>query len=1115
MTSRPPGLEFPIDRSLIGVSSRQEEVALILGAADQRSLAEVAFSVLLVFSRMVSQDTLSVRLRRRAGDTDYAVAELRQGATLEEALDSCRFVPATDAPEIGLVISDRKMEGGSAGPELRICDSPGEIRLALFFDVAQISPLSARDFLQKIAIILRALRATPQLPCRDLTLLTEAARDLFPDLSQEIDAPRPEFVPETFFRIALRHAGEIAISDGVRSYSYGQLAKLVRHLAALLTEAGLGSGDIVGLYGVANMGMIASMLAVMAAGGVFVTVDSTLPEERRQLIDKVSRPRLRVEIQPAGAKRPDGGIAVTDWPSADEIDCLADAPAPIATLAADAAAYVFFTSGSTGVPKGVLGTHAGLGHFLAWQRGNFPIGPGDRVAQLTALSFDPVLREIFLPLTSGARLQIPPRCLLLDARSMLRWFSDSAITLAHCVPSLMKAWLQADPDDKPFETLRAILFAGEPLTDRLLKRFSAAAGPKTAIVNLYGPTETTLAKLANLIDPIEPGVQPLGYPQPGVEVGILRGGTTRCGLWEIGEIAIRTPYRSKGYLHSQALTAEVFRPNPERNDPEDLIYHTGDLGRVRSDGKVEIFGRIDSQIKIRGVRIEPDEIESRMADLPAVKDAAVTVLTTANEDKVLVGLVVPREPLRSGEEAVFRQEVREALKTRLSDAMIPSQFALCRSLPYLPNGKIDRKSLAEIARNCLSESEAGDEAGLSEVEQKIVSAWKSCFISARIGRNDSFSSLGGDSLSYVTAYLSLQDILGFVPQVWTSSRICEIAALKPRPKSGWLRDVESAILLRAIFIIVIVMGHYNFFIYEGGSTSGLLFISGFIFGGLQLHEVESSGHYTPILKIMGSILFPYYFFMSVLSAWQIATGQKIGLPYIFLWGDLNGLSNDWNDSYLWYIDCLFHIFLMIIFSLWLCRHLLERHWVAGSLILCIGAGICGRLVAPLFLSRHFLATPLPDGSLYLVSPMSHIGTFCLGALAAQQKGKWKKAIFAATAVYAAAGIVPFGLFDTLFIAAAAFFVLFFPTVTLPRLLASATYKIAGASLFIYLLHLPMYRVFGIRLGLPTALCFAGAILAGHLSWLCWNWCSQNAGRTLALRLEGHSLRRHTLAEDGL
>jgi len=1110
MTSQVPDWQFPIDRSLLGISSCREEVTITLGAGAIPSVREVTFAVLFVFSRMVSQDFLSVRLLREGGEVKHAVTEFRPGATLAEAFGSCRIVADTDAPEIGLAISEPGVRSEDAGPELKICDWPGKPCLSFSFDLSQISALSAHDFLQKTAIVLRALSTTPRLPCTELALVTVTARGLIPDLSQEIPAPRPEFVPETFFRIARQHGAEIAVSDGERNYTYRQLARLVRHHMARLTEAGLGSGDIVGLHGAASLGMIAGMLAVMAAGGVFVLVDPALPDERRQLIDKVSQPRFRVDIRPAGAPRMDGDVVSTDWPTPEEIESLADLTVPMAPLAPDASAYVFFTSGSTGVPKGVLGTHAGLGHFLAWQRGNFPIGPGDRVAQLTALSFDPVLREIFLPLTSGSCLVLPQRCLLLDARSMLRWFSDSAITLAHCVPSLMKAWLQADSGNKPFRTLRYILFAGEPLTDRLLERVSAAAGPDTTIVNLYGPTETTLAKLAHWVDEIEPGVQPIGYPQPSVDVAIFRDRSTRCGLWEVGEIAIRTPYRSKGYLDNPALTAEVFRPNPERADADDLLYYTGDLGRVRPDGKVEIFGRTDSQIKIRGVRIEPNEIESRMLDLPAVEDAAVTVVVTPNEDKVLVGLIVPREPLSAAEEAAFRQGVRETLKTRLSDAMVPTQIALCQSLPYLPNGKIDRKRLAAIAKSSLAEEETKEETGLSEVERKLVSAWKDCFISPRIGRNDSFSSLGGDSLSYVTAYLSLEDILGFVPQGWTTLPIRDIAALKIRKKSKWLCNAESAMMLRAVFILIVVMFHYNFFRYSGGSTSGLLFISGFIFGGLQITEIDKSHKYTPILRMSGSVLLPYYAFIAIMLPWHLLTAQPINSSYIFMWGDLTDLSQDWNNSHLWYVHCLFHMICFITFVLWMFRNSAKDRWITNALICCIGVGVFGRFIAPLFSSPDFLSTPLPDGSVYLVSPLTHIGTFSLGALAGYLKGRWRKAIFAAIALYSLVGIIPFGIYDAIFIVAAAFFVLFFPTVTLPKALGSILYKIAGASLFIYLLHLPIYRVLGTRLGLSTGICFAMAILLGYLGWLGWNWSTQNIGRTLGPWLEAQSLRRQTL-----
>ena len=739
--------------------------------------------------------------------------------------------------------------------------------------------------------------------CANLELVSPTARRLVADLSQPIDAQLPEFVPETFLRIAGQYPSAPAVSDGAQSYTYGQLVRLVGHLALRLTDAGIQPGDIVALSGFSSLGMFASMLAVMASGGVFVTLDLALPEERQRLIETISQPRLGIEIGPAGATATGNSIVTTDWPTPDEINSLPNHPVQVVPLGPAAAAYVFFTSGSTGVPKGVLGTHAGLGHFLAWERSNFPIGPTDRVAQLTALSFDPVLRDIFLPLTSGACLQVPKRDLLFDAHRMLRWFSDSAITLAHCVPSLMKAWLQADPGDKPFRTLRYILFAGEPLTEGLLKRFAEAAGPDTCIVNLYGPTETTLAKIANRIERTEPGVQPVGYPQPGADVAIIRNRRTRCGLWEIGEIVIRTPYCSKGYLRNPMLTAEVFRPNPERNDPEDLIYFTGDLGRVRPDGKIEIFGRTDAQIKIRGVRIEPNEVEGRILEVPGVKDAAVTVRVAAKEEKVLYGLIVPQTPLSETEEWSFRHSVRETLKGQLSDAMVPARIVLCDTLPYLPNGKIDRKAIAALELDTQAETSSSlcDAAHLDERMRRLVAGIEDALDTRVDSLEKSFLDLGGDSLSYIRASIVIEDLLGWLPREWETKPLSEFPQLwadlgTVGARQTWV-GVEVSVLFRAVSIILMVMSHAEFPFLV--ATSTLLVISGMNFSRFVRPAIRTAGDLRPTANLILKFAVPAGLWQALRSHWM----NGWWLPNLFLLGTF--FQNPNKPLYtLWYLDVL-------------------------------------------------------------------------------------------------------------------------------------------------------------------------------------------------------------------
>jgi amino acid adenylation domain-containing protein len=1118
------GLDFPLDRALAGTSPARKHVGINISADRGIGVREIGFAVLFIFSRMLGQNELRVRLLRGTIDAMHIAADISAEATLEQAFASCKIVAVSTKAEIGLVILEQAAQNDGGDLELSISDAAPGLRLSLAFDPSQLAPLSARDFLEKIGIVLNALSTTPQARCADLELVSPTARDLVPDFSQPIDAKCPEFVLETFLRIAGQYPSAPAVSDGAQSYTYDQLVRLVCHLASRLTDAGVQPGDIVALSGFSSLGMFASMLAVMASGGVFVTLDLALPEERQRLIETISQPRLRIEIRPAGEKGTGNSIVTTDWPTPDEINSLPNHPVRVAALGPDAAAYVFFTSGSTGVPKGVLGTHAGLAHFLAWERSNFPIGPGDRVAQLTALSFDPVLRDIFMPLTSGASLHVPKRNLLLNARGVLRWFSNSAITLAHCVPSLMKAWLQADRGDKPFQTLRYILFAGEPLTDRLLKRFAAAAGPDTCIVNLYGPTETTLAKTANRIERAEPGVQPVGFPQPGADVAIIRDRRMRCGLWEIGEIAIRTPYRSKGYLSNSMLTAEVFRPNPERNDPEDLVYFTGDLGRLRADGKIEIFGRIDAQIKIRGVRIEPNEIEDRMLALPGVKDAAITVRVGANEDNVLFGLVVPQGPLSEAEESTFGHSVREALKGHLSDAMVPARIVLCDALPNLPNGKLDRNAIAafELDTQAETSSSLRDAACLDGRMRRLVTGLEDVLDTRIDSLDKSFLDLGGDSLSYIRASIVIEDLLGWLPREWETRPLSEFPQLwadrgSVRTQQTWI-GVEATVLFRTVSIILVVMSHTHLWLLLA-ATSTLFVISGMNFSRFLRPPIRNTGDLRPTANLILKIAIPAGLWHALLSLKM----QSWWLPNYFLLGTF--FQNPTKPLLtFWYLDVLAANLILLAGISWLGHYLRARRASATFSADTFRTDFTWVMIGLVMAAIQVLGG-LWDGQVGTdsVAPFKWFWMLALGLLITQATSPQRKwAVTGLLAVLAAAAyskippltewlgppptVYPTGGADALFFVALGLMV-WVERIPIPRLLHRPLEVIASSTLFIYIVNVVVIWNIMPKLHLPAwwPLEVIMAVACGIVAQLVWNrftgivwhlaeWVTGRAGR---------------------
>lgn len=1103
-------IDFPADRTL---AEAREDWATVpsgpirLGPSMRESPARaLAFAVMLIFARLTDQTRLQVRT---ASDQDEALvfaADFALGASLAQALrGTWPVVEPVSYSVVNIVIEQGKARwSGDMGGAARLgFDAIGDdLHLTLAFDTARIAPVTARDFLGKIGVVLAAVEARPELACGDLELIGAEARALLPDLTRRIEVRSYRAVAAQFFDAVALHGDQPAITNGPHSYRYDDLSAAVRVVAGQLRAEGVQPGDVVAVAGLSSFGMLAGMLGVLTAGGVLVTLDRSLPEARLALIKQVSDPRLVIDVGPLTDGAVGGAIRCVDWPMADQVARLRAAAPPLDAVmvepAEDAAAYIFFTSGSTGLPKGVLGSQLGLAHFLTWQRENFPIGPGDRASQLTALSFDVVLRDVLFPLTSGACLHIPARDLLLDARRMLGWIERNAITVMHAVPSLMKAWLQAHVRGTPFASLRYVFFAGEPLTETLLVQVRQVASERTVFVNLYGPTETTLAKLCHRIDRVEPGVQPVGLPQPGTEVVILRDRRVPCGLWEVGEIAIRTPYRSKGYFRNAALTDSVFLRNPLRDDPEDRLYMTGDLGRVRSDGRLEIFGRSDSQIKIRGVRIEPVEIEGLLLQQPGIKDATITTRPAPNDGKQLLALVVTAHPLPEPQRRAKAQGLRAALMAELHPAMVPSRILFVESLPYLPNGKCDRKAIAALELDLADEALSVEAAveGLTEAQRNLVAGLGTVLNRPIDDLDKSFIEMGGDSLSYVQASMLVEDHLGHLPDQWERQPFRDLLAQEVADAgaaSPWI-GIDATMVLRTIAIILVCLSHTP----TGtaiAATSALFVASGVNFARFLRPATQRSGDVSGTVGLILKIMIPA-------GLWQVMRQIAAGdfwLPDLFLLGTFFQ-NPDHPHFTFWYLDVLAaNLVFLCLFAL------VAYAFRPPSLRGKVPAPSFGRDVLWLIIGVEVailqVQTGFDDGIVgqESVAPFKWFWMLALGVAITSATGTLQKLLLSGGLValgFALKSDIP--VLDRVFFQVDGFFfvsvavLIWVDRVPLPRVLQRPIVVIASSTLFIYIVNFSVIMNILPKLHAPDwwVLQVAAAIAVGVMVSALWDKVSR-------------------------
>jgi amino acid adenylation domain-containing protein len=562
-------------------------------------------------------------------------------------------------------------------------------------------------------------------------------------LSRPIDRPSQSLVVDDFSNWAARHPDAAAIA-AEKTWTYAELNTASLELARSLLRLHCGSQPVVAISGPSSGGMAASLLGVWRAAGVILPIDPSLPPGRkRQMVARANASCAIVLDAAQSAEEWLNGIPIVD-------PCMEPQAFPrYPDLHEDAPAYIFFTSGSTGRPKGILGCHSGLSHFLGWQREQFGVGPGYRVAQLANLSFDVMLRDFFLPLTCGATLCIPGQR---DRANVAEWLRAQEINLVHAVPSMAETWIANVPAGFTLPALRWLFFAGEPLVDTAVRAWRKVA-PNAGIVNLYGPTETTLAKCFYVVpEQPDPGIQAIGRPLPQCEALVLDRENRLCAAGEEGEIVLRTPFATRGYLSPEDDQRLSFRPNPFREDPLDIMYWTGDRGRYRQDGELEFRGRADDQVKIRGVRIEPAEVAAVLRRHPHVQACFVTGSGSGNE--AFLRAYVVSKPEKKPSAAALRGFAAAFLP----NAMLPASFTFLPSLPLLPNGKIDRASLATLTAE--REREGREIAPpRNELEEGLAKVWGRVLGSPRIGIHDNFFLIGGDSLKAMQVASELRKLV--------------------------------------------------------------------------------------------------------------------------------------------------------------------------------------------------------------------------------------------------------------------------------------------------------------------------------------------------------------------
>jgi amino acid adenylation domain-containing protein len=684
-----------------------------------------------------------------------------QNAPMEE------FMPTTS----GLVVSLGRLsvDIGATKFDLTLSVEEADERLLLYcgyktdlFDASTITRM-----FEHFRLLLETVVARPDTRISDISVLTsDERRRLLVETNQTAAPFRDDAcIHELFEEQAARTPETIALIYGRTRVSYGELNAQANRLARRLRALGVGAETVVGLYLERSVEMVAALLAILKAGGAYLPLDTTYPPERiaYMLEDSGARFLLTEQRRRATLHASATHVLCLDG-DRQAIDAQSDENlAPVG--GARNLAYVIYTSGSTGRPKGVMIEHRGLCNLAEAQVRAFYIERDSRVLQFAPFSFDASVSEIFTTLITGATLVLAPQPALLPGASLIELLDGEGVTTVTLPPTALAAM-----PDASLERLRTLVVAGEECPVEVARRW--AAGRR--FLNAYGPTETTVcATIAECTD-LSRGKLPAGLPIANTEVYLLDDDAQPVPFGVTGELHVGGCGLARGYLNRPALTAERFVPNPFSHARGARLYKTGDLARFLPDGQLELLGRRDEQLKVRGFRIEPGEIEAALMAHADVRETVVVAREEATGDKRLVAYTVAAAAGR----APGADELRRHLKERLPEYMIPSAFVALDALPLTPSGKIDRRRLPS-PDGARPDAGRGYVAPRTTLEKMLAEMWQSVLRVSEVGIEDNFFELGGDSIHAAVLINSLQKRLGavvYVVALFDAPTIASLAA---------------------------------------------------------------------------------------------------------------------------------------------------------------------------------------------------------------------------------------------------------------------------------------------------------------------------------------------------